>query len=415
MGAEANKEKTLLDIAYSQPIGEDVLVELSAYKNNEDRTEKNFSDTSGSTYNAGDLVFQRDVGVDDSYGLKSKVTAFIDNHEILFGAEYKKLKGGESTITHLNTEYNNTPPAPWSINGIVGVKSDFSETEQEAIFLSDRFEYSDKLTFQLGARYDKYEAVHLGFKTKDKKLTPKLGVEYLVSEDNILGFYAYQTFRAPGTPELNHHLDAVNSGRAELQNNNLKTESANAIDVVYRHNFSSSNFLKASLFFYDVKDYITFKEVPKEGYYAYNLDKAKFFGLTLNGQYKVNDTFLIKAGATYQKTKKEGDVLDLNEISNKIDYVPNLKVNLSLDYDITPKIGSSFAINYTGTRYYEKDSTAVEKLDDFVTADLSLNYKILKNSVVEIYGQNIFDKDYDTRYGVPSTGAIIGASFKYQF
>jgi len=414
-GAEVTKERTLLNAAYSQPIGDDILFKINAYKNKEDRTDKNFADTNGKTYNAGDLIFNRDMNADDTYGLKAKITIFLDNHEILIGGEYKDLTSDEYIITHLNDEYNKAKGGP-SLKKFVGKLTEPSKAKHRAVFLSDRIKYNDNLTFQIGARYDNYNVSNrYNFGADDKKLTPKLGMEYITNDNNIFGLYAYQTFRAPGSPELMQFTNSFNSGKPQFKNITLKSESANAVDFVYKHNFSPSNSLKTSFFYYDVKDYFTNKSIPGEVFQGYNLDKATFVGLSLNGQYKINDKLLMKSGATYQKTKKQGDVLDPNNISQRIDYVPNVKANLSFNYHITQNLKSNFTLNYTGTRYYERNSKSVEKLNSFTIADLSFSYKVLKNSVFEIYGENIFDKQYESTYGVPAMGRTIGLSYKYSF
>lgn len=412
-GADVRKKKTLLDVSYTQPISDVALLELNAYKNRENRTEKNYADDSGTTYSAGDLVFQRDIKVDNTYGIKAKSTIFLDSHEILFGGEYKYLKGGKNTITYLNAEYNDLAWGP-TLNNSVGETEEYSKIKLKSIFLGDSYNLSDNLTFKLGARYDKYDAKIADFTTNDGKLTPKIGLEYSLSNNDIFGLYLYQTFRAPGSTELYHYTVGLASDYDQLKNKELKAESANAIDFTYKHNFSQRNFIKASLYYYDVKDYINFKD-DDSGHYAYNIDHAKFFGVTLNGAYGLSDDFLIRGGVTYQKTKKDGDVLDVNNISTRIDYVPNIKANLAFDYDILANLKSSLAVNYTGTRYYEEDLATVHKLDDYATVDLSFSYKITKNIEVELYGENILDKDYYTKYGYPSTGAVMGASFKYVY
>jgi len=414
-GAEVRKKRTLLNASYSQAIGEDILFKINAYKNKEDRTDKNFAATSGTTYNKGDLIFNRELEADDTYGIKAKTTVFFDKHEVLFGAEYKDLVSDIYTITDLNEEYNKAKGGP-SLSRFVGTTTEPSKAKQYGIFLSDRIQYNDNLSFQIGARYDNFEVENrYGFKADDAKLTPKLGMEYITQNNNIFGLYAYQTFRSPGSPELMQFTNSYNSGKPEFKDITLKSESANALDFVYKHNFSPSNFLKTSFFYYDVKDYFTNKSIPGELFQGYNLDKATFLGLTLNGQYKLNDKSIVKGAITYQRTRKEGDVLDPNNISERIDYVPNVKANLSFYYDITQNLKSTFALNYTGTRYYERNSTSVEKLESFTLADLSFSYKVLKNSALEIYGENIFDKEYNSTYGVPAIGRTVGISYKYSF
>jgi len=415
------KKKYLYDIKYEQPINDNIIIEVNAYKNSEDRKERNFADTSlvyGTSLQDGDLVLERELEVDKSYGYKGKGRIFLENNELLIGVEKKVLRSGDNTITYLNTEYNGNAGGPSNKNGSVGIPSKGTRIDLDSLFLSDTIDLSEDMKISLGARYDKYSIDMpkngVTYSEEENKITPKLGFTYIPSHRDAFGIYLYQMFRAPGSPEANHYIDGVNA-YAELAEKSLEAEKANAIDIVYKHNFGNNASIQSSIFYYDVDDYIVFKSPSTGGRYAYNVDNAEFFGISLSGNYKLNDSFLVKSGITYQRAKKEGDVLDPNNTFNKIDYIPDYKLTAGIEWKIFPKLKSDIQLTYVGKRYYQRTIDDLEKLDSYITMDASLQYKVTKNSFVELYAQNLADEHYEEVFGYPSTQRNIGVSFKYVY
>lgn len=420
-GANSNKKKYLYDIAYSQPLNKNIKIDLSAYHNSEDRTDKNYADTSlvkGTSLSDGDLVMERDVEVDRSYGVKAKSMISLKDHELIVGIEHKMLRSGENVITYLNTEYNGKAGGGGNKNNSVGVVNEGTDIALDALFLSDTWYLNEMLELNIGARYDKYDIdmpkSGSTFTQSESEFTPKLGLVYTPNEKNSFGVYIYQMYRAPGSTEANHYLDGV-SAKTELADKSLKGEKADAIDLVYKHYLGAKTFFQTSLFYYDVDDYLIFKTPSSGGRYAYNVDNATFAGISVNGVYALNDDLTLRGGATYQKAQKEGDALDPNNTMDHIDYIPDYKLNGGFEWKLSAKYKADLGITYVGERYYQRTVDDVEKLSSYTVFDASIQYEVFKNAVVELYGENLGDKYYEEVFGYPSTGKIIGMSYKYVY
>lgn len=105
-GATWDKTKYYLDLGYTQPI-DDALLSFKIYKNYEDRKEKNYSSTEvNSAYQNGELVLDRDVESDRSYGGTIELSKPFGNHEIMLGAEHKVLSYGYTTVDYIDLVYN---------------------------------------------------------------------------------------------------------------------------------------------------------------------------------------------------------------------------------------------------------------------------------------------------------------------
>ncbi|MGD9807882.1 MAG: TonB-dependent receptor [Deferribacterales bacterium] len=415
-GAHSNKIKHMYNAAYTHNIGDNAFVEFSAFMNKEDREDKNYADSTFGGVQEGDLVLDRTVEVDRSYGFKAKSEINLEKHHIILGAEQKNMKAGAIDVDYVAS-------GPWQ-GGISSSDSD-PEIENIGVFLSDTWAINNKLSIDAGLRYDDYEAGQdktingvPGRKTyEEDSLTPKLGATYAFTDRDKLGVYVYQSYRTPTIPEMNHYGDALSI--AALEDESLKAEKANAIDMAYKHTFADrSGYVKLSAFYYDIKDYLLMGTNPDTnmGRITYNIDNAVFKGVSTAVSYNVSPKVTVNAGAAYQKTKKKGDPVTESYVgytSDEVDYVPDVKANAGVVWRISDKLTLDTELSYVGERkyfYYGKS----RDLDPYVLADASISWEVLKNTTVEFYLDNIFDKEYEEQYGYPSLGINGGVSVKWK-
>lgn len=409
-GAYSDKIKKLYSASYTQPIGDNMMFELSAYKNHEDRFDKNYSDGTGGVAK-GELVLDREVEVDRSYGYKAKMDAEFGDHDIIFGAEQKNLRGGEIDVKYV--------AASWK--GSIASSDSDHKIDNTGVFLSDSWKFSDRLTFDIGMRFDDYEASQIksGSRVKydDSKLTPKLGVTYSVTQSDKVAMYVYQSYRTPVANEMNHYLDGLSY--AVLADKDLKAETANAIDLVYKHAIGSKGFARVSAFYYDIDDYILFGSKPDgtSGRIAYNIDNAKFTGVSTDGRYDITSKLSLNAGLAWQKTEKEGDPVSgeyADYSDDKVDYIPDWKGVAGASWKFSDKFTLDASLNYVGERsyfYYGKS----RELDPYTTVDAGLSYAMNEHATLEVYAENLLNRTIEEQYGYPTAGLILGASVKLVF
>lgn len=415
-GANWDKTKYYLDFGYSQPIA-DALLDLKIYKNIEDRKEKNYSSGSvNSVYSDGELVLDRDVASDRSYGGSLELSKPLGDHELLVGVEHKVLAYGDTDTNFVDLTYNN---APWITSADALSYESSSKGVCWGYYVQDTWKISERWLLTGGVRYDRYENKSIHGSTspelKDDALTPKLIGTYRISDTDALTASIYQALRTPGLPETYWWAEGETQG-----NPVLKPEKNNAAELVYRHDFSKKDFLRLSAYYYDVEDYIMFRFDPSwRG--VYNIDKAEIYGTSLDGRTTFTDWLSGNAAITWQKSKKQGDDYDTAGLSDEIDYLPEWKVSAGLEFNLPYQSVFNLAARYVGERqaiYAYSSGWPVQQhfklvtLDSYITADINLKVPVGKHVEFSCYVENLFDEEYEEQFGYPMPGVIIGAALK---
>jgi iron complex outermembrane receptor protein len=427
-GAYWKKVRQLLDVKFSQFIGDDIYIEASAYKNIEDRREKNYADiesrliaqtSAPDTFDPaltsdGDLVLDRDIEVDRSYGFKLKTEITKGRHLIVAGAEQKHLKSGGIDVRYVDTNYNKAVQNGWTGN-MSG--SGGNDAQSDGFFVSDIFNVTDRLSLNFGARYDRFDSDIENADFADSAVTPKLGATYSITPSDKVSVFVYQNYRTPTLPEVYWNSQS-NAGQIAYLEGALKPEKANAVDAAYRHSFSRNEFVQLSAYYYDVDDYIIHKAVPvslsskKTQFAAYNT-QAKFLGVTLTAAHDIAKSLSGSFGATYQKTEKEDDPADPNGNLDRMDYIPDYKAQAGLSWKMTEKTWLDVGAVYVGEREYAINAADVAKLDSYTIFDASLKHKLTEKLTLELYADNITNTDYEESWGFPALGFNMGVSVKW--
>lgn len=416
-GAYWDKTKYYLDFGYSQPIA-DLLVDFKIYKNIEDRKEKNYSSSAlNGSYADGVLVLERDVASDRSYGGSLEVSTALASHELLAGVDHKVLAYGDVTTNYVDLVYNNVPR--FSSAADLSYKNT-SEGISWGYYVQDTWAISDRWLLTGGFRYDRYKTRSInGGKNpglSDDGVTPKLTGTFQVSPADIITASVYQALRTPGLPETFWWGYGATKG-----NPILKPEKNTAVEFLYRHNFAKQGFLRMSAYHYDVDDYIVSRFTSTwKG--VYNLDKAEIYGASLDGGVTFTDRISGTTAVTFQRSEKEGDIYDTSGLSDEIDYLPKWKVSAGLEFKLPRESVLNVTARYVGERSAihpytkgfppQQHFTRVD-LDAYVTADVNFKMPLGKHTEFSCYVENLFDKEYEERYGYPMPGIIAGAAIKF--
>jgi outer membrane receptor protein involved in Fe transport len=416
-GASWDKTKYYLDVGYIQPIY-DALFELKLYKNYENRKEKNYSSCDiNSWYPDGKLVLDRDVESDRSCGGIIELSKPFGNHELMIGAEHNVFAYGDTDTQYIDMAYNN---APWVSDEDLSYKSS-SEGVCWSYYAQDTWRLSDRWMLTGGLRFDSYKNKSIHGSTlpelEDDALSPKLTGTFRITEWDTLTASVYQALRTPGLPETYWWAEGETHGDPVL-----KPEKNNAAELYYQHNFSLSDFMRLSAYYYDVEDYIVFRFDPNwQG--VYNIDNAELYGASLDGKVTLTDWVTGNASLTWQKSKKEGDIYDVAELSDEIDYLPEWKASAGLEFALPYRSVFSVTVRYVGERQtiysYSTYSgwTAQQHfkrvdLDPFITTDINLKIPVGNHAELGCYAENLFDEEYEERFGYPMPGIIFGATLK---
>lgn len=416
-GPEANWDKTkyYFDVGYSQPIY-DALLKLKFYKNVEDRKEKNYSSSSfNSFYADGELVFDRDVASDRSYGGILELSKPLGDHELLIGVEHKTLAYGDTETNYIDLTYNN---AFWVTQNDLSYKPS-SEGVCWGYYVQDTWRISERWLLTGGLRYDSYENKSINGSTlpelDDEALTPKLTGTYTITDADTMTASIYQALRTPGLPETYWWAEGDTQGDPVL-----KPEKNNAVELLYQHDLSKTDFMRVSAYYYKVDDYIMFRFDPSwQG--VYNIDNAEIYGATLDARTKISNWLSGKAAITWQKSKKEGDIYDAAGLSDEIDYLPEWKVSAGLEFKLPYQSIFNVTARYVGERQaiyaYSSGWPAQQhfklvELDSYIITDINLKIPVGKHAEFSCYAENLFDEEYEEQFGYPMPGLIIGAAIK---
>lgn len=413
-GADWEKTKYLLDFAYKQPIG-NAMVELKAYKNFEDRDEKNYSASwINSAYPNGKLVLDRTVKSDRSYGGSLEFTMPLKNHEIIGGIERKVIKTGGQDVHFVDNNYGVTggPIAP----------SSGTASYMWGFYLMDNWNITDKLLLTPGIRYDTYKAPQTGLakelEIKEEGLSMSLTGTYKISKNDTITASIYRKYITPSAPDAWWWYEGFIGG---LYTTSLELEKNNALELTYKHNFSQKDYVRLALYHYSIDDFIRRFSIPT-GRGCYNIDKVTLTGASVDGAFEATKWLTLLGNITYQKSKKEGDVFDPSKLTNELDYTPKWKFNVGADIKLPYNSMLSLRGRYVGERltvysYRAQGQTRYKliELDSFITADVEIKVPVTKYAELGIYAENILDKKYEERFGYPMAGRLVGAAVKLTF
>lgn len=439
--AHWQKKRHLMDLTYFQELGETAWFELMGYANYETRREKNYADVAArqlfgppagpnafdpALIRDGKLVLDREITVDKSYGFKGKTGLILGDHELMAGADYKKMRTGGTEVHFVDENYNKHPANQWT--GVMKSSDSNAPAKVMGAFVADKFRVTDALTLDYGLRFDSYEHdPGRGVKKySDSCVSPKVMASYVFTDQHSASVALYQNYRTPTMPELYWNSEAASSDNTKnvpyLVGKQLKPETARGLDLAYKYSFENTGFLKFSGFYYDISDYIVHKPVyvdrapSNQAWAAYNVD-AKIYGLTLQGSYPLLDNLLIQGALTWQDNKKRNDPSDPDGVLKHLEYIPEWKGTLGFSWDIIKDLTLDAALTYVGERDYYVNTVSLDKgtLDAYCTLGGSLRYKFDKHFTAELYADNIGGAKYEESWGYPALGFNAGLSIKWEY
>jgi outer membrane receptor protein involved in Fe transport len=411
-GANWDKEKFLYDLGYTQPIGP-ALIQFKAYKNYENRDEKNYSaHWLNAAYPDGRLVLDRTVNSDRSFGGSLEFVVPVKSHEIDAGIDRKIIATGGQDVHFVDNSYH---------PGRTVTDYDGQEAHMWGFYLQDSWRVADKFLLTPGIRYDLYRSpTYDEGQLEDDGVSLSLTGTYRFTENDNLTASLYQKYLTPSAPDAAWWSD----GYGLYYTNPLKLEKNNAAEMAYQHNFSAKDSLRLAAYYYGIDDYISRFSRP-DGRGCYNIKKVELIGASLEGTTQIFPWMSARGNVTYQHSKKIGDTQDPAQLSDELDYLPEWKGNLGIDFKLP--YGAAFSVrervvgvrqtvySYTvsgpggGTRY------KLEKLSPFATTDIEIKVPVTRHGEIGFYVENLFDKDYEERFGYALPGRIIGASAKMAF
>ncbi len=368
----------------------DSIIRARAYQSNYEK--RNTTTALGFAPAPENKKFSADVTID---GFELTTSLFVnDFNRLTMGAEYRKESRNSAAI-------NPDPTSNEFVKKTVTYKS---------LFLQNEIELSESLNATVGVRHD-------DISNADSKATFKAGI--IKNLDNGLNLRANfsQGYRSPDVAELYvvapFFRDAMRFGSEVIfgpktSRYDLKPETSETFELAIS---KTTNKLQGEfiLFQNNIKDKITLvaknNNTPAKYYTTENLDDVNIRGIETSLSYQANTAFDIAFHATFLDTEDKATGKELT-------FTPNVSLALGANYQISPKLSSSFIFRYLGEQF--TDAQNLQEAGSYSTADLSLAYRI--NTRVELYGgiNNLADTDIDEELG-STVGRFFYAGIRSQF
>jgi outer membrane receptor protein involved in Fe transport len=378
------------------------------------------------TWSAGELVVERDSELDRSHAWNLEAQYELsDNHTIRVGHDGEWLTYGDTTHDYANLN-------AWSYMDpyfIADSTEDHPVSKDYAGFVEYRGRVLPSLEAYAGLRYD-----HFKFDPKeqpgseefsDDYVVPKMGLaKYLLDEMLEVHLSFAQAKRHPTQPEVWWHFN----GYDFPEKPDLSLEYGKQFwELGASARPDEGVLLGANAYYYDVHDYIQFLFGEAwGGGVAYNIDKARLYGVELEARFPLPFGLKGYANYTFQKTKKYGDPLDLDSsLTDELTEIPVHKAYVEVEYE--PYEDAAIGLNFriVGNRDTIQGDPSIpggatlEKLDSFIITDLYVDLPLWGRigEHVSFIGQvnNLFNVDYEERYQVlmPDFNVMVGLQGKF--
>ena len=404
-------------LTYSKDFENNSNLLLNAYIYKDDTTfmsrpqEYDATGVKKTTYTDDDYVYDNDYSQIQK-GIKAEYRLSFDSSAMLLGLDLRDNNYKNRTTYRVAQRLTFRPPHRYAS---VGDDSSNNDTDESvyAIYGEYKYAFTSDFSMTTNLRYDKIKLDYTDSKSNSLKkefdvFSYRLGANYQLASDWTL-YANYSTgFRAPTISQL--FAGDVTTYGATINNPDLKPEKADNYEIGVRAKYSGIIY-DLSLFMIDRKDFImkstgNYGGNSKTEYSWENIGGARHTGLEFSAKGKLIDDLSMGLAYTYldaKYTKYDTFVMDLyanglktySPTDNTIPRTPKHRVNLALDYQITPSLIANANIESV-SKYYADDLNTLE-IEEHTTLDMGLRYttKISKYEV-SLFAkvENVFDKHY---------------------
>ena len=328
--------------------------------------------------------------------------------------------GGSLTLRTSYLPYNSVAFAVNYKDDVHRSQADFGapwqkyETETFSYGLEDTVKLTDRLSFVVGASYDRQQpdfANGSPVRSAASSVNPQGGVLWAPAESLRLHASVAKKTRFPSLKEL--YSEAMGSN---IANPNLGAEKAVNYEVGVETDLGQASSAGLNLFYSDISDLIQNMPTsvvipgssPAKNFNQYqNINKAVYKGyeLSLKSKYvRHND---LNFNYTYLDAENQSPGATKPPLTDR----PKHKIYASDLCTVTPWLGFFASLDWSSSRF---DSNLF-KVSDFVTVNTKAIVTVAKNVSVEFGVRNLTDKNNELVHGLPTEGRTIFGSLKGAF
>lgn len=250
-------------------------------------------------------------------------------------------------------------------------------TRQFAVFAQDEVSLGKDWLLTLGGRADHHDEFGFHF-------SPKAYLNYFIADGVVLKGGASMSYKAPDAYQLSKEYRMVSCGGSCYLSGNPDLTPEKGVSFEFGMEMVRRGWnISAALFHNDVKDMIVAVYDASGPSRAWqNIAKAKTSGLELDGSVALNKALTFKGNLTVLNA----EYTDASGETVKLEFRPQQKAMLGLDWKISDTITSGVAFNYVGEQYYQE-----EKLPSYTRVDLMGAARISKSLTLRAGVKNLTD------------------------
>lgn len=243
-----------------------------------------------------------------------------------------------------------------------------------AVFLQDEINLTEKLSANLGLRFDYYS-------TSGTTVNPRASLIYEINDNSTVKLLYGSAFRAPNPFEMNYR------GTGIIPNAHLKPELFKTLEFILQHRFNQQLNAEVNVFYTTMKDLIRFTEIDSGVFQNSNLGRVQSTGVEaqLEGKWAVG--WQARLSYSWQSTIDQNTQQSL---SNSPEHMVKLNV-------IAPLFGSEKVFAGFETRYLSSRKNATGgKVADYVVSNLTVFSQDAIVKGMELSGgiYNLFNQRY---------------------
>lgn len=263
-------------------------------------------------------------------------------------------------------------------------------------------------------------------------LCPKFSVEYLFKGKNRLYFSAAKGFTAPILDDLCR--TGKKKGGFRIANPNLKPELLTnfelGLDFAVKKNIQAS----ASVYYSLGKDflyYISTGDSVNMGYriapiiQRANISAVEIYGFEFELKYDLKDSISVFANYSYSYAEIKNHIIknplvDIDLTGKQLTDLPNHKVSTGITWK-NKIVNATLLYKYISKTWINDQNLIdsvyfkTDKLASYSVFSIKLDRRIIKNLVVFLSVENIFNKFFITTDAQRSPGRFFSGGFKYSF
>ncbi|PCJ31639.1 MAG: energy transducer TonB [Gammaproteobacteria bacterium] len=394
----------------------------------------NYDTDAGSSVNQNSINTKIDYYIDDTWSLTSSTSlsaskynslldfnqSAADNQEVIrkhnqdsFDQEFRLAYDTETLRAHVGLYLNKiTLDTVDKLNSgsLVVLETNGNTTiHSQALFGEVNWDFTDRWQLIAGLRYDHEKneskisypidlfSLANASTTKESQafnaLLPKLGLNYQLAPEHLIGFVVQRGYRAGG---VNLRPTSVHES--------YDPEFTNNYEFSYRGTWLNKRLrTNANVYYTDWKDQQIRIRKSNNFLSVDNAAESEMYGLELSTEFDVTRSFNLYTGIEFNKTEYKKFTSDAGNLSGEsFLYAPKYKVSLGATYRYKDKLTANVNATYqddSPSSYITNNSgqvTDIRRNDSVTLVNATLGYQLNKHLNITGYVKNMFNERYIT-------------------